>query len=592
MASLETFSASGEISPRFDKLLLEVAGELSPEELKQTVTSIKSNFRGKFENQGDKDLYSCLHLFANQGLVSEDNLTLLERFVSPKTSKRVTLEEKIQQFKEIRQQEVHTREEPVLTGRGRDLDKVMTKLTTGSSSVVNLYGCSGVGKTKLATETLSKWPGKKFKADFRGIIEMADVHFHVLSALTPGSERTVLSYEANPVIELMQQLRQTEGQGDILLLLDNIDQFAGGDDEASTARNANFVTFLQRLLGPTDYPGKSKLKILLTSRTTVRHAKLAQVDNYEVKALEKASSSALLQNQGIGNVQEGQMEKLLQMCRGNPLILNGIAAILRQQIADDNKILEAIEQEIAPAEPPETGLPPAEKESQEREIFNSEKEGIDKEQENCLRKMFFFLPSQRLKESVISMSLFCRSFSTEAASSILGVDSSEAVIQLEGLRNSKVLSVDPEADILSYDIHPLMRKFLRSIGNNNKSFIKVYEKARGRFCDLFMSQMKDISGLLDKDYVNAFNKFDFDKPNFELALDISFKSDYLLIPREHRESVMIFYLFEAMLDDKQKRNIFNCWAEKVQEDGKEGKRNIIVLFTDYMLMLIFWFTWK
>ena len=579
MASLETFSASGEVSPRFDKLLLEVAGELSPEELKHTVSSIKSNFRGKFENQGDEDLYSCLHLFANQGLVSEDNLTLLERFVSPKTSRRVTLEEKIQQFKEIRQQEVRTREEPVLTGRGRDLEKVMTKITTGSSTVVNLYGPGGVGKTKLAMTTLSKWPGRKFKADFRGITEMEDVHFHVLSALSTGLERTVLSYEASPVIELMQQLRQTEGQGDILLVLDDIDQFAGGDDEASTARNANFVTFLQRLLGSTHYTGKSKLKILLTSRTTVRHAKLAQVDNYEVKALEKASSSALLQNQGIGNVQEGQMEKILQMCRGNPLILNGIAAILRQQIADDKKIFEAIEQ-IAAAEPPETGLPPTEKEIQDREIFDSEKEGIDKEQEHCLRKMFFFLPSQRLRESVISMSLFCRSFSAEAAASILGVDSSEAVIQLEGLRNSKVLSVDPEADVLSYDIHPLMRKFLRSIGNNNKSFIKVYEKARGRFCDLFMSQMKDISGLLDIDYIKASNKFDFDKPNFELALDISFEADYLLIPREHREGVMIFYLLVAMLDEKQRRNIFNCWAKKVEEDGKEGKNLVINFFID------------
>ena len=268
------------------------------------------------------------------------------------------------------------------------------------------------------------------------------------------------------------------------------------------------------------------------------------------------------------------MEKLVEMCHGNLLILNGMAAILRQKIADDKKLLETMEPEIV-AEPSETELSPAEKVTpvtQERETFDHNKEGIDKDQENCLRKMFFFLPSKRLKESAVSVSLFCRSFSAEAAATILGVDSTEAVIQLEGLRNSKVVSVDPEAKVLSYDIHPLMRKFLRSVGNS-KVFIKVYQKARDQFCNLFMSNMKEISASLDKNYIEAFNKFDLDKPNFELALNISLKSDHLLIPEEHHESIMICYLFEAMLDEKQRRSIFNSWAEKAQDDGKNGEKN-------------------
>jgi len=183
------------------------------------------------------------------------------------------------------------------------------------------------------------------------------------------------------------------------------------------------------------------------------------------------------------------------------------------------------------------------------------------------------------------VSLFCRSFSAEAAATILEVDPSEAVIQLEGLRNSKVVSVDPEAKVLSYDIHPLMRKFLRSIGNS-KIFIKVYQKARDRFCDLFVSQMKDLSALLDKDYINAFNRFDLNKPNFELALNISLKSDHLLIREEHHEIIMICYLFEAMLDAKQKRSIFNSWAEKAGDDGKEGKKNVNDLL---LIACLFWF---
>ena len=145
-----------------------------------------------------------------------------------------------------------------------------------------------------------------------------------------------------------------------MLLLDNVDKFAGGDDEASISLNANFVMFLQGLLGLKDYPGKSKLMILMTLRSTLRRTKLANVDNYEVMALEK---------------------------------------------------------------------------------------------------MFFFLPSKQLKDSTISMSLFCRSFSVEAAAEVLEVDSSEAVIQLEGLRNSEVLTVDPDVKELTYDIHPLCEHF-------------------------------------------------------------------------------------------------------------------------------------
>ena len=565
MASLETVSATRDISPHFDKLLREISSELSPEELRHAVSSIKSNFKGQFEDQQEQDLYSCLHLFANQGLVTEDNLALLERFVNtPRTSKKEKIQGKIQGFKSIRLQEVKTREE--LTGRGHDLEKVMSKLTTGSSSVVSLNGPGGVGKTTLAMKTLSTWPGRKFKVNLRGVNEMKTVHFHVLKALIE-SEQTVVSFEANPVIGQMQQLMR-DGQSDILLLLDNVDQFAGGKGETATALNANFVTFLRRLVR---LRGISKLKILMTSRITFRHGDSIDVDDYEVKALDKASSSALLQAHGDRSLGDHQSrEKLLQMCQGNPLILNGMAAILRQKITDDKKLLETIEQETV-TESTKTGLLPTEKISQEREIFDYKEEGIEKEQENCLRKMFFFLPSKRLKESAVSMSLFCGPFSAEAAATILGVDTSEAVIQLEGLRNSKVVSVDPEAKVLSYVIHPLMRKLLRSIGNSD-IFIKVYRRARDRFCNLFISQVKDISDLLEKDYIEASNRFDLDKPNFELALNISLKSDHLLIPEEHHERIVIYYLFEAMLDQKQQRSIFNSWAEKAKEDGKEGKK--------------------
>ena len=573
MASLETPLRTGEISPRFDKLLKDVVDDLSPEELKYAVSSIKTNFeKGKFADKGDQNLYSCLHLFANQGLVSEDNLTLLEKFVvTPQTSKKEGIEAKIRGFKAIRLQEIEeptaaTRKE--LTGRHSDLVNVMSKLrTTGGSSVLNLYGSSGVGKTRLATEVLSKWQGMmKFKVDLREMERMEDVYFQVLQALMIGSkETTTVSYQANPVIFKMRQLMQ-RGQGDILLLLDNVDQFSSGNSKAATSLNDDFVTFLQRLITGR---AKSSLKILLTSRSAFRHG----VDNYEVKGLEKISSGELLQRQGTPAIHGSQRERLVEMCRGKPLLLNGMASILRQEIADAERLLGTIEQELEVEPSQDAG----DEEAEKKETFDAKEEGIDEEQLSCLRKMFFFLPSKTLKESAVSVSLFCRPFSLEAASKILGVNVSEAAIRMEGMRNSQVVSVVPEAKELLYDLHPLMRKFLKSIGNI-KAFVDAFQKAKDNFCKHFISQLTTIAALLDKEYVKAFDSYDFEKLNFELALDISLKSSYLLIPRQHQQSVMICYLLEAMVNDqKQRRKIFHAWAEKVEEDGKQGEEDKFLL---------------
>ena len=566
MASLEAPLWMGQISPRFGKLLKDVVDDLSPEELKYAVSSIKTNFeKGKFADKGDQDLYSCLHLFANQGLVSEDNLTLLEKFVvSPQTSKKERIEAKIEGFKAIRLQETEEQTAAArkeLTGRHSDLENVMSKLTTGGSSVLNLYGSSGVGKTRLATEVLSQWQGTmKFKVDLREVERMEDVHFQVLQSLMIGSkETTTVSYEANPVIFKMRKLRQ-RGQGNILLLLDDVDQFSGGNSKAVTSLNDDFLTFLQRLING---QAKSSLKILLTSRSAFRHG----VDNYEVKSLEKISSGELLQRQGTPVIQGSQRERLVEMCRGKPLLLNGMASILRQEIADAERLLGTIEHEIEVEPFQDAG----DEEAEKKETFGAKEEGIDEQQLSCLRKMFFFLPSKILKESAVSVSLFCRPFSLEAAAEILGVNVSEAAIRMEGMRNSQVVSVVPEAKELLYDIHPLMRKFLKSIGNS-QAFLEAYHRAKDNFCKHFIPQLTTVAALLDKEYVKAFDTFDFDKLNFELALEISLTSSHFIIPWKDPEIVMICYLLEAMLNDqKQRGKIFRVWAEKVEEDGKEGE---------------------
>ena len=87
--------------------------------------------------------------------------------------------------------------------------------------------------------------------------------------------------------------------------------------------------------------------------------------------------------------------------------------------------------------------------------------------------------------------------------------------------------------------------------------------------------MISIAALLDKDYVSAFEYFDHDKLNFEFALNLPFKADNFHGLKEHHERAMIYYLFEAMLENKQRRKIFKSWTEATEEDGREGGKNFL-----------------
>ena len=459
-----------------------------------------------------------------------------------------------------------------LKGRGKDLNDVMAKLR-GNKPILNLYGSSGVGKTTLGKEICLKWPGEHISVDLREVTEMKDVYFHIMLAL--DTNRTIIKYDENPVIEQLAMVLE-EGQGDALLVLDNVDQFSGADGDVATSMNTKFISFLRKLLGSKDSRARAQLKVLLISRGRFRVTEdgnerrknevcvFEAIDHKELKVLEKETSTEILQTaSGFPRKESPQLEKLVEVSKGKPLFLNGMAAILRQRIVDAEKLLEVLQQELKDVRLEDKAV------NNENESWDYRSEGIDEEQVSCLRKVFFLLPSDTLRQSAVALSLFCKSFSVHAASSVLDVDMPEAISILEGLRNSKVLSVVPEVRELLYDIHPLMRSFLRSV-ERSPIFKQCTEKAKRRFCELYLRKMKDMAAILDKDYMNVFEQFELDKPNYQLALDISCKTGYIEISKGYHETLMMCHLFEAMLDENSKRKIFRSWAKAAKEDGREG----------------------
>lgn len=467
-------------------------------------------------------------------------------------------------------------------GRQKDLEDVVARLIGSKPAIVNLFGSSGEGKTTLGKEICQEWPGKyRIWVDLREVTEMKDVYFHIMLALE--TKKTIITYDESPVIEHLRTLRDEEG-GDVLLVLDNADNFSGGDEEAEGLRT-DFIAFLGRLFSKKESKENSQIKVLLISRRSFRNDGESQewkkkeqsfheiTDYKELKMLEKKISVEIFQKaSGIPATSAIQLEQLADMCNRKPLLLNGMAAILRQKIADAEQLLKAIEQGLSDAESEEKAAPTTEEGVDDRKVkWDFRAEGIDERQLSCIRKMFFLLPSDTLRYSAVAVSLFCRPFSAEAAAFVLDKDTAEVVILLEGLRNSELLSADPEAKEVVYDIHPLIRSFMRSVGSS-LVFKHIHLKAKRRFCDLYMEKMKDIASIMDADFLSAFDQFDLDKPNFELALDISLNQDYLHVSNKYKESIMMCYLFEAMIDASQRQKIFKSWAEAALDDGKEGKR--------------------
>lgn len=475
-------------------------------------------------------------------------------------------------------------------GRERDLQDIMRKLN-GTKPIFNLCGSGGLGKTTLGKEICHKWPGTHISVDLSGITKMDNVYFHIMRAL--DTNRTVMTYDETPVIENLRKLLK-EGQGHVLLLLDNLDKFAGGNDNVSKSMNKDFTGFLQRVLDnccneKAEGDGKQEeVKIVLISKRRFqiegemrnnrkdKGRSLKEAIQYkELDVLDAKISAEIFKSaSGATTFEDDEMAKIMELCKGNPLFLNVMAAVLRQKIADAKTLLETVDKELADAKLEDQSVSLA-GEDKEETSWDYRGEGIDIGQLSCLRKAFFLLPSDILRDSAVALSLFCGPFSLEAASFVLGEQASKVVYLLDDLRKSELLSAEGDAMGQLYNIHSLKRSFLGSLGDG-LVFKQIYTKAKRRFADFYLTKIKEMAANLDDDYISVFDQFDVDKANLELALNISCNGGYVHVPDEYHETIMMYYLFEAMIDEKQRRNIFQSWAEATVEDGREGEETSFI----------------
>ena len=293
--------------------------------------------------------------------------------------------------------------------------------------------------------------------------------------------------------------------------------------------------------------------------------------DYNLQPLEKSFSENLLLPTSvprkIANVDAWQREKLLGICKGVPLMLKGVAAILRQRRKSPNDLISVTE--MTPQRKVQASFKTNATEKSEEEPFDFEEQGIDKSQMSIIREMFNTLPSDSLRVSAVSVSLFHGPFSPSTAAKILGISIPEAIARLEGLVACEIIQHVVDVKQLMYDIHPLLRKYAESV-KHEAEFCESYSDAQRRFHEHFMSKMTKIAGFIESNYVKAFNDFASDRPNYEFAIDISLLPEYFSVPDGYQENALIASLLTAMLPTAKRLELFKSWADMCKDHGKSG----------------------
>ena len=596
------------------QLFRDISLKFSPAESEDVVQCVQRIYGEQFKSLGKQDLMSCLGRLYEFGYVTDTRLTLIKEFIATKSSNENDINQRIEDFETFRPPQSEL--EKILGERSDEITKIMEILENRQKPIVNLYGFAGVGKSTVAKAICGKWTGQTYVVDLKEAENMRAVCLNIMTTLgLPvffDTERIILASPENGFSasmdheqdvfnvrkakdtrkvrpNFMDSLDLTTPDGSrarnsivkrifghiekeskdhsILLVLDNLEDSTIGKQKKVKDLHVNLEPQLIDFLGELSrYKSKAvTLHLLLTSRTQLRDSK---VTNYELQFL---AENSLLEEIFLSDVFVQQKKRLLEICKGNPLLLMGTAAILKQKRKSPSDLIDVIEK----SSQGEAEIPVKSKgeEDMEEKPFSSEEEGISKEQTSLIREIFYTLPSDTLRVSAVSVSLFQGPFTASTAAKILDVSTSEVVAQLEGLVTNGIIQVaDKDAKQLMYDIHPLLRKYAESIKNDDM-FCDSYAEAKGRFYEHFMSKMKQIAGLMKTNNIKAFNEFQRDRPNFEFAIDISLLPEYFSFPGGYHEITLIVFFFNAVLAEKKKIEVFHSWTEMCPNDGKLGMQN-------------------
>ena len=170
-----------------------------------------------------------------------------------------------------------------MLGRSEEIKRINKKLESKDTGVLNLFGSSGVGKTKLANEVCLQWQGIYRVFDLREAKDMRAIYYNMLHSLelVVPVGNVDQNHVVTKILEKVEELEREEHA--VLFMLDNADHFTAGKDEEGKNLETTFMKLLAKL---SESKGKgSPLKLLLTSKTELRGP--SNVNNFKVSTLKR-----------------------------------------------------------------------------------------------------------------------------------------------------------------------------------------------------------------------------------------------------------------------------------------------------------------
>ncbi|XP_078614517.1 uncharacterized protein LOC144883768 [Branchiostoma floridae x Branchiostoma japonicum] len=544
-----------EVSP-WRVFMTNLCQEMTKDDLESALILVKDMIGGHtYESISEtKSPKQFLDALEKIDLIGEDKVDFLHKLLDsiPMIDFIPSLEAYREQWEERRSVSGIYGRDPSFVGRVTEIARLVKELgkTSRNVQLVCLTGIAGMGKTGLAREACYRLQRRVFFINLRDKGNMQDVFMTVAAAL-----ELRLDLQRGNLNDWIMVLKDwiLACEEDVTIFLDNVDDLLEpGSSRLPNINRQNFLNLLSEVLKI-----KSKhVKILLTSRYKLKMEEYnGDVVEITLKRLDTEDGVRLLKK-CAGLVGEGmddeECNNIVEGCGHSPLAIRVIARHLK-----DGRIspAEALSQLVTKGRKTQQALRPSAV-SEEENIFD------------CLRITFDALPD-KLKNILVSLSVFQGSFTCDAANEILGSSSRlNTELDLEFVQDRNLLEYDYIND--RYDLHTLVRVFLSKCHKGSEALTKARTEAEKRFLQYYSVLAQNLSKESTSKFFAAFSRFEEERANFHYYIELSATKGEV-VDFESKSAIdmwsKVYLFFHTFLSIDERERYFEGRAKAAEKEG-------------------------